>query len=86
MHSQLRYGLRRYTDEKNFFSQNFFRKFFRKIFFLKIFVGIAPETISESRMHSVKFFLHYGKIHSQLRYSLRRYTDEKNYFFAKFFS
>jgi hypothetical protein len=41
------------------------------------FVSIAPETISESRMHSVKFFLHYGKMHSQLRYGLRRYTDEK---------
>jgi hypothetical protein len=70
-----------YRRKINFFSQNFFRK----IFFVKIFVGIAPETISESRMHSVKFFLHYGEMHSQLRYSLRRYTNKKYNFFRKIF-
>jgi hypothetical protein len=36
-------------------------------------------------MHSVKFFLHYGKMHSQLRYGLRRYIEEKFFFSQNFF-
>jgi hypothetical protein len=52
---------------KNFTKKNLF------------FVGIAPETISELRMHfSVMQKKFYG-MHSRLRYSLRPYTDKNFY-------
>jgi hypothetical protein len=63
------------------YRQKFLRKKFceKKIFF----VGIAPETIPELRMHfSVMQKKFYG-MHSRLRYSLRRYTD-KNFYEKKF--
>ncbi len=43
MHLRIKYSLRRYTD-KNFYEKKFCEK---NLFF----VGIAPETISELRMH-----------------------------------
>ncbi len=59
------------------YSQKFYEKSFAKknLFF----IGIAPETISELRMHfSVMQKKFYG-MHLRLRYSLRRYTDKNFY-------